>query len=182
MPPVLGLDRAAATAQLEQAGFDVEVDPEQRFSEDVPAGQVIDQRPGPNARAVRDSTVTLVLSRGPDRRPVPELGGMDRAAAEAALTAVGLRLGAVTEQFSEAPEGTVIATDPFTGDELRPEAAVSIVLSKGVELLPVPDVGGSPTAEASQRSRRPGSGPPRPRSSARPSTRGWSTPSSRPGP
>jgi beta-lactam-binding protein with PASTA domain/tRNA A-37 threonylcarbamoyl transferase component Bud32 len=148
MPPVLGLAEAEAVAVLEQAGFDVEVDPEQQFSEEVPAGQVLDQRPGPNERAVRESTVTIVLSKGPDRRAVPELGGMDQATAEETLNAVGLRLGAVTRDFSEAPVGTVIRTDPFTGTELRPNASVAIVLSKGVEMLPVPGVVGRTAAAA----------------------------------
>jgi beta-lactam-binding protein with PASTA domain len=148
MPPVLGLDEAAAVAQLDQAGFEVEVDPDRQFSEDVPAGAVIEQHPGPNERVVRESTVTIVLSKGPDRRAVPQLGGMDLETATDALGAVGLRVGTVTREFSDARVGTVIATDPMTGELLRPDAAVALVLSKGVEMLPVPSVTGQPVADA----------------------------------
>jgi serine/threonine-protein kinase len=148
MPPVLGQDEVSAVQELELAGFTVEVDPERRFSEDVAVGLVIDQSPDPNARTVRSSTVTVVLSQGPDRRALPELGGMDLAAAEAALAEVGLSRGTVTEEFSDAPAGTVIRTDPATGELLRPEAAVMLVVSKGVEMLPVPDVRGTGRTQA----------------------------------
>jgi beta-lactam-binding protein with PASTA domain len=150
LPPVLGQDQGSATSELELAGLEVRVEPEQEFSEDVPPGNVVDQRPGPNARVRKGSTVALVLSKGPDRRPVPELVGKDRAAAEAALSEVGLGTGEVAEEFSDRPKGTVIRTEPAAGERLRPGADVTLVVSKGVELLPVPDVRGKSQGDAAE--------------------------------
>jgi beta-lactam-binding protein with PASTA domain/serine/threonine protein kinase len=150
MPPVLGLDQAAASAQLELAGLQVALAPEE-FSEDMPAGTVLDQDPAPNSRVRKTGTVTLVLSKGPDRRPVPDVAGKDRAAAEAALGEVGLRVGEVPEEFSDRPKGTVLRTDPPAGERLRPDSAVALVVSKGLEMLPVPDVRGRSQADAGKR-------------------------------
>ena len=147
MPAVLGLDQAAATAQLELAGLRVALGPEQ-FSEDVPAGSVLDQDPAPDERVRKSDTVTLVLSKGPDRRAVPDVTGKDRAAAEAALAEVGLRVGDVPEEFSDRPKGTVLRTEPPPGERLRPDTAVTLVVSKGLEMLRVPDVRGTSQADA----------------------------------
>ena len=141
-PAVLALPQAQATERLRAAGLVVEQAPAE-FDEALPAGVVLDQTPDPNGRVRKGGTVTLVLSRGPDRRRVPALSGRTLSAARAALDDVGLETGRVTEQFStEQPEGRVLRSDPASGSPLRPGAAVSLVVSKGVEQLPVPDVTG----------------------------------------
>jgi serine/threonine-protein kinase len=139
-PTVLGLDRPAAEELLTTQGFALAADPEQRFSEDVPAGQVIEQQPRPGDEVRKGSEVTLALSRGPDRRPVPELVSTTQEQATTALTEIGLTVGAVTEKFDKADAGTVLSSDPPAGEPLRPQTPVALVVSKGVELLAVPDV------------------------------------------
>jgi len=54
----------------------------------------------------------------------------------------------VTQRFSDEPRGTVLSSDPAAGKTLRPGAAVALVVSKGVEMLPVPDVTSRTQAEA----------------------------------
>ena len=145
---VLTLTAADAEAQLRADGFDVEVEPAAVFDERIPAGHVVRQDPAPGDRVLRGTTVALVLSKGPDRRSVPTLAGSTREAATSALAAVGLRVGEVTEEFSAEPLGTVLRSDPEVGASLRPGTAVALVVSKGVEQLPVPDVRGQERAAA----------------------------------
>ncbi|MGI8537864.1 MAG: Stk1 family PASTA domain-containing Ser/Thr kinase [Mycobacteriales bacterium] len=147
-PPVLGLTRQAAVDSLVGAGLDVAADPEQRFSEDVAAGSVLAQTPAPGEDVRKGSAVTLVLSRGPDRRAVPELIGSTQDQATAALTGVGLRVGAVSPQFSARDAGTVLDAEPPAGAQLAPDTPVALVVSKGVEMLAVPDVRGKPRTAA----------------------------------
>jgi serine/threonine-protein kinase len=118
------------------------------FSEDVAVGSVAEQRPKANGRVRRGGTVTLVLSKGPDRRAVPTIVGSTVPAAEVALKSVGLRKGTLTERFSNLAKGLVVATDPPVGQKVRPGTVVNLVVSRGPELLAVPNVQGKPEAEA----------------------------------
>lgn len=147
-PSVRGMDATAAQAALARSDLRVRVLPQGRFDEQVASGLVLEQQPGATSRLRRGSLVTLVLSQGPDRRAVPDVAGKDRAEATAALVAVGLRAGPVAEEFADAPAGTVLRTDPAAGQGLRPDSPVALVLSKGVELLPVPSVVGKAQADA----------------------------------
>ena len=146
-PAVLGITQAAAEQKLTAAGLDVRLG-SPAFSETVKAGLVLRQEPEPGGKVRKDGTVTLVMSRGPDRRAVPALVGSTQPAAEQLLKTAGLRLGEVTREYSSASRGTVIRTDPPAGQKLRPGTKVNLVLSRGVEQLPVPDVQGKQQAEA----------------------------------
>ena len=147
-PGVVGLTKVEATRALTDAGFEVEFVPSQH-SETVPAQHIISQDPEPGGRILPGATVTLLNSLGPDRRPVPEVVGLSQADAVAALEKAGLTVGAVTEAFSSrtAP-GSVISASPKPGEALRPGTKVALVVSKGPELLAVPDVTGSSRAAA----------------------------------
>lgn len=71
------------------------VEAEPQFSETVEAGRIIDQLPLPGDRIERDGTVTVTVSKGPDRRAVPVLENLTVGQAQAELEAVGLALGQV---------------------------------------------------------------------------------------
>ena len=147
-PAVLAQTQALAEQHLRDEGLSARLLPAQ-YSETVPEGSVVDQDPDPGGRVRRSGTVALVLSRGPDRRTVPAtLVGATREEATSALEGVGLRVGDVTTEFSSAQVGTVVRSDPAPGTALRPDADVDLVLSKGVEQLPVPDVRGQQAAAA----------------------------------
>ena len=147
-PAVLALTQADATARLRAVGLGAALQPE-RFDETIPAGQVLAQAPDPGGRVRKGSAVALVVSRGPDRRVVPaSVVGATQQAATSALTDLGLRAGAVTQEFAAAAFGTVLRTDPTPGTSLRPDTAVALVVSKGVEPLPIPDVRKRPQAQA----------------------------------
>jgi len=146
-PDVDGLAASAAVGRLERAGLEVEQRPAV-FSDEVPEGHVVDQDPQPQGRVREGGTVALVVSRGPASREVPVLRGRTQAQAAAALDGVGLSVGRVVQEFSEVPKGEVVRTSPSAGVSLPVGTRVVVVLSKGVELLPVPDVRGRPRAEA----------------------------------
>ena len=147
-PTATGLAEAAAVEQLTGAGFEVTVDPEPQFSETVAAGLVLSQDPGAGDRVVKGGRITLVPSKGPDRRAVPTVAGLPQQEAVGALEGVGLTAGKITPAFSDQPVGTVLSTDPAAGDRLREGTSVALVVSKGVELLDVPSVVGATRADA----------------------------------
>ena len=146
-PSVLGLSKVEAEAMLQEAGLQVDYLPS-AYSEDVAAQRIIDQNPDPSGRVRKGGTVVLLNSLGPDRRAVPSVIGSTRAVATTTLERTGLKVGAVTTRFDSRPVGIVVSSDPPSGERVRPGATIALVVSKGPDLLPVPDVTGKPLAEA----------------------------------
>jgi len=71
IPPVQGLTQTDATTALKSAGFTVV--PVQHFSATVPTGNVITSHPTEGRKAIKGSTVTLVVSQGPRLFQVPNV-------------------------------------------------------------------------------------------------------------
>ena len=67
--------------------------------------------------------------------------------AEAALTAAGLTVGSITQQWSDiVPAGMVISQDPAPGGNLPPGTAVNLVVSLGAAEAQVPAAGAAAIA------------------------------------
>ena len=139
VPGVLGKDRGEAQRILDDAGMHGRF--VEAFSESVPAGQVISTDPGVGARTRKSDSVTVTVSKGPKRIAVPDVTGKSSDDAAAALAAAQLTRGSVTQSYNDTvPEGSVISSSPAAGQMLQENAAVSLVVSKG--MVPVPDVTG----------------------------------------
>lgn len=153
-PSLLELTRAEAEARAADAGLSVEwAEPE--YSESVSAGEVISTDPAPTERVRKGGTVVAVVSRGPERYPVPDLRGRTRAEAERLLGAGPLTLGEIAQRYDEqVPRGRVVATSPPPQERVRPDTPVDLVISRGREPIPVPDVTGRTLEEAQTALRR----------------------------
>jgi serine/threonine-protein kinase len=114
----------AAAAAL--AGVDLQASKVEEFSDDVPVGQVIGLRPGEGEQAPRDSTVEVVVSKGPDLVTVPSVEGTDLDGAIAKLEAAGFTVGDV---FGPA-RGQPFDTDPPAGSKQKRGTTVDIYLRR----------------------------------------------------
>ncbi len=138
-PAVLGLTEAAAEQRLADVGLSLDV-VDSAYNETVRAGRVISSEPEPGGRVLDDGTVGVVLSLGKERYDVPDLAGETVDDAQQALLDTNLAYGGSTERFHESvAEGSVITTDPAPGTELKRDAAVELVVSKGPRPIKVPD-------------------------------------------
>ena len=148
LPSVLDRTEQDAVAQLQALEFKVVV--RQEFIDGTVAGLVKSQTPpgGPTEKLEEGKTVTLVVSKGPTPTLVPELTGMDQAAAQQAVEAVGHTLGDVTSRNDEeAAEGTVL--DWAQKGQSPPKgAAIDLVLSAGPVPRTVPNFDGKSYEEA----------------------------------
>ncbi|WP_326576801.1 Stk1 family PASTA domain-containing Ser/Thr kinase [Actinacidiphila glaucinigra] len=145
-PAVVGLPQAQAERQLRDAGLRVEV--VEAFDPTMTRGKVASTDPGTGERIRDNGTVTVTVSKGPERVTVPGVVGEELAEAKRRLKAAGLSPGTVSREFSdEVPQGRVISTDPGSGASRRPDSAVSLVVSKGVP-VDTPDLLGQPLADA----------------------------------
>ncbi|MFD3542337.1 Stk1 family PASTA domain-containing Ser/Thr kinase [Streptomyces sp. NPDC058662] len=80
---------------------------------------------------------------------VPNLLGKTEEQARSQLSAAGLGVKRVERKFSDAFErGTVMNTDPAGGKRIRGNGAVTITLSRGPEVVAVPNLKGRPLEEA----------------------------------
>ena len=149
VPDVVGRTEQEARTAITGAGLTVGAVTND-YSPTVESGRVISSDPKAGQSINHSSAVALVVSKG--RRPatVPDVRGMTVADATAALRKAGLVVGTTTEDYSDSVEsGKVISSDPaagasgsFYGD------SVSIVVSKGSEMVTVPDVSSMKQDEA----------------------------------
>ncbi|HSE69920.1 MAG TPA: Stk1 family PASTA domain-containing Ser/Thr kinase, partial [Nocardioidaceae bacterium] len=147
-PGVINLSVEQAREKVEAAGLGFEVGAKE-YSETVTAGSVISTDPRPGTDILKDGTVVATVSRGPERYEVPVLRGMTLDEAEKALEDTSLTVGDVSERFHESvAKGVVLKSDPATGTEVKPDAAVDLVVSKGPRPIEVPDFTGKSSIRA----------------------------------
>ncbi|MGW8779125.1 Stk1 family PASTA domain-containing Ser/Thr kinase [Streptomyces sp. NPDC055796] len=80
---------------------------------------------------------------------VPNLLGKTEAQAKSDLSAAGLGVKRVDRKFSDTfDRGTVMDSDPESGKRIRGNGAVALTISRGPEVVFVPDVKGRPLEEA----------------------------------
>ncbi|MET9707604.1 Stk1 family PASTA domain-containing Ser/Thr kinase [Streptomyces griseus] len=80
---------------------------------------------------------------------VPSLLGQTQQTAEKRLSDEGLGLKGVERVFSDTVErGSVVSSDPASGDRIRGNGSVKLVVSRGPEIVRVPDVVGRSLADA----------------------------------
>lgn len=147
VPRVLDLPRAEAEARLTEAGLRgrvVETEPHP----DAAAGTVTWQDPPPAVEAPAGTIVRLTVSSGTPTRPIPDVVGLDKALAEEVLQAGGFEIGRVDSIAALSDLGTIVVTRPAAGVARAPGTSVSLVVSQGPAVIPVPNVVGLTHREA----------------------------------
>ncbi|MEU5978586.1 Stk1 family PASTA domain-containing Ser/Thr kinase [Streptomyces sp. NPDC047315] len=91
---------------------------------------------------------------------VPAVIGKTEADARKRIEGAGLDVKGVRRDFSETVErGTVIGSDPGTNERIRGNGSVTLVVSRGPEVVRVPAVAGDPLATAEDKLRKAGLAP-----------------------
>ncbi len=156
LPALQGRSEEDVRAVLEKANITVET--VGKYFTSFPPDQVVrayvTQGPGSEpvectegCEVLEGSTSELRVSLG----PVPEVTGMELGQAQNVLSGVGLE-SKVIEEFSETVDsGRVIAiADRTEPGSWKPGDEVTLIVSKGPQLFPIPDVGGLTLSEAAQ--------------------------------
>ena len=147
VPNVVGKGQDEASRTLADAGLALGAVTD-AYSEEVPPGQVISQSVAAGTSLAHDSTVDVVLSKGREPRTVPTLTGKGASAAKSSSEALGL-VASPTEAYSDTvPEGQVISQQTREGSTVYRGDSVSYTVSKGPEMVTVPDVVGLQRQEA----------------------------------
>ncbi len=152
VPDLRNRSEADALSLLEQSGLTAGTRSEQS-SDSVAAGSVISQGIEPGTTVEAGTAVSYVVSTGSSVQmtTVPNLQGATQSAAETLLSAYGLNLGTVSQEFDEsAPAGTVIWQSESAGASVQEGTTVNITVSRGQDLVTVPNIVGKSQTEAIQ--------------------------------
>lgn len=101
------------------------------ISETVDKGLIVSQDPAAGETIKTGSTVTVNVSKGLGDGSVPDLVGKMKGDLSDYLEAAGFKLGEVTTEASEKPEGTVLKQNPKAGEEVEKGTAIDVVVSDG---------------------------------------------------
>jgi eukaryotic-like serine/threonine-protein kinase len=146
LPTLAGLTSAAASSKLSSLGLIAHAVP--TYNETVAAGTVISASPASGSVSF-GSTVQLAVSAGPQPRTIPDLGGLSYAAAHAQITALRLIPKLARTYSTTTPAGEVVSSQPAFGATGIPVGStVTVVVSRGPQLIAVPNVTGSSVQSA----------------------------------
>lgn len=120
----------------------------QEFSEDVIKGFVISTDPEAGTKRRAGTAVSIVVSKGAPI-DIPDVTGDALNDARTELQEAGLKVKVATEQVSsEFDKGLVATQTPEEGGEAAEGDTVTLTLSKGPEMVEVPDVVGASVDDA----------------------------------
>lgn len=143
-----------ADAQKRLIDRDLQVSVVEEFDEDVASGLVRSWSVPSDPTLLAGSTVPpetlvqLVVSKGPAPRVVPEVVGIAGATARGAVEELQLVFAEAPQEFNDdVPLGSVIRQEPEAGVEVDRGTTVTVVISRGVDLVQFPDLSGAATYE-----------------------------------
>ena len=136
MPNVVGETKESAISVLELQQLDLNIVLDEVFDANVQAGIVMDTEPGKGEKLKTGQTVKLKVSKGIEKKVVPDLMGMDLTGAKGMLTQLGFKEPVVNYVDSDQPKNTVLSQTPEKEKELEITGSVTLQVSNG-KLAPV---------------------------------------------
>ena len=156
IPELAGMTSTDVQALLTELRL-VYVEGTSEFSETVPAGSVISWQVQDNASLVAgaqvlpDTAIVVNLSLGPAPRPAPDLTNQTVDEATATLTGLQLVIARGEDEFSNTIEaGRVVSQDPAPTTPVERGGTVTVRVSKGPDLVAIPDLTGLTYPQAQQ--------------------------------
>jgi serine/threonine-protein kinase len=134
VPAVTGKQLSEAQALLEDKGFEI-------AERDEPACQpeetVTEQDPLAATKADEGSTVTLTVSQGLSVK-IPPVRNKPAAQAQKVLEKADLQVATEKQASKDVAAGKAITTDPPPGTEVECKASVTLIVSRGQNLITLP--------------------------------------------
>jgi beta-lactam-binding protein with PASTA domain/tRNA A-37 threonylcarbamoyl transferase component Bud32 len=154
VPDLTGRPAGEAESRFEELGIRSRQD--HTTSLRIPKGSVVHTRPAAGTVLKDGQPVVIVVSAGKPKVEVPQVAGRSFDDARAVLAAAHLQAKRTVRFDDTMPKGLVARTEPAAGAALTWGSAVTVVVSKGPDLVVVPDVVGLSKQEAEQRLREAG--------------------------
>ena len=129
VPSVVNMTVEEAQKSLEGTGLRQVVKSEE-YSNGVSKDRIITQTPSENTTLKKGDSVSVIVSKGNSKVPVPNVVGLKLSQAEKLLNDNKLILGNVKYEYNDAEEGTVLSQS-LVGGSSDEGQKVSLVVSKG---------------------------------------------------
>lgn len=155
VPSVVGMKKKEAISTLEALGLHAKIG-SLSFDPTIPAGKVISSNPGGGGHVSENGTVTLYLSQGPTPELTPSVSATPSASptkihinsyinksgdqAQSELTGAGLNVSQSFGYSDTVSAGSVMSQNPDGSSPIAPGSTVTIVISQGPELVPIPNI------------------------------------------
>src|SRR5690625_430226 len=138
VPNVVSAPAKSATTVL--AEHNLQSAQSEAVDDEVPAGYVISTDPGPDSNVKKDTTVEMVVSKGPEHFEIPDVIDVPLDEAIEQLEANDLKFEvAEDEPWSEKiAEGNVVSIEPEVGTEVTRRDEIVLEVSAGREPIDVP--------------------------------------------
>jgi beta-lactam-binding protein with PASTA domain/tRNA A-37 threonylcarbamoyl transferase component Bud32 len=149
IPDVTKMSVADATKRLQDLGFTVS--PQNPYNDTVPKGSVIGTDPAAGQGLKAESGVALLISNGPTPVKVPDVSGQPNyatASDQITHTSPGFTTKESDDYSDTVPQGTVIGSTPPANTMVQPPAVITISVSKGPQLIPIPNLVGQTVESA----------------------------------
>ena len=146
VPSVEGLSRNGARARLRNAGFEIEERKES--SDDVAEGKAIRTSPPEGDEQEKGSTITLLISTGPEQVAVPNVVGQSYDEASSKLEGAGFVVNRRDQVTDDEEPGTVLKQSPGSGRSIDKGSTITLAVAKEPTTVAVPDVTGETQSDA----------------------------------
>ena len=131
MPDVVNQteEQARNILNLQDMALDIVI--EETYNINVKAGLVLETEPASGERLKTGQVVKLYISKGVEKKSMPDLVGMEHTQASELLTTMGFKPPKITYEFSTEPENTVIGQSHEKGQEYEVHEDIVLRVSKG---------------------------------------------------
>ena len=129
VPLVTGLSLSEALDEVTPLGLDLEILAFE-YSDQVPENRIVRQRPAAERVVKGGRAVAVVLSRGPERHPAPDVRGLSLEDARILLGEAGLK-EKITARLHDGPLRRVVAIGADPGSRLARGAVLELIVSSG---------------------------------------------------
>ena len=149
IPNLVGLSVQEAKTKLSESNLVYEL-LEEEYSADVPLGYVIKQEPAfvENYKIKEKNVIKVVVSKGQKIVEVPKVVGEEKDKAIEKLEALELKVEVEEEFNNKIQAGYVISQDKEEKSQMKAGETIKIVVSKGIEMVTVPNLLGKTEEEA----------------------------------
>jgi beta-lactam-binding protein with PASTA domain len=142
MPAVEGMMSAPAVETVQKLGLLVRID---QVTSQLPSGTVVSQWPASGEKVARGRLVALKVSRGGERKALPDVRGLEFGEARTKLAEAGFQIGDILRVAdARKPGGTVIAQSPSAPAMVPLDNRIDLLLSRGTGTeggpVDVPDI------------------------------------------
>ncbi len=131
VPDVSGKTEDEAQSALKKAGFE-KITSDYQYDDSVEEGNVIGTTPKAGSQATKDTEIKVIISKGAEKKTVPDVKNQTEENAKSAITSAGLSVGSVSYEHSDSVEnGKVISQSVAANKKVAAGTSIDLVVSSG---------------------------------------------------